>query len=829
MDDSREWNDPSGPKHGSDPGDGRDNDGRGLPKAEPDEPSPYALVGYGAGEPYGGAPPGTPPPSGPSGPASRHGPELTRYLEVIRHRRRLVLGILGVVVAGVMLGTFLQDPIYRATGIIEIRMASEDVMPVDELFQLARIPDQYMETQYGVLRSPTLARRVAVDLRLYELEEFNRNADRRDGTPMEERPVATAAGGEEGPEDGLWSVVDKFDDRLSVEPVEGSRLVEVSFESKDPRLAANVVNSVFANYVALRTEAARLAAARLASQVDSARLRVGAAERQLQQLVGSNELLYVEGGSGEVENVLGGRLQQLQTQLTDAEGVLYEQESRWRLIEQGDYDALDSQVLQSLNVQIAELEGEYARLRAIFTDDYPRTKQARQQLEAMREQATRERNRIATEIRNAFQAAQHRYQLLARAVEEQKGQLDRFAGEAAEYRILRRDVIAQQELYQQLQQKEKEAGVSAALAATQVTVVDPAVAPRDPVRPSPGRNLALAVIVGLLLGVGAALTREYLDPRVNSVEEIDEMAGVPILALIPSARVQPARRGRNVSAPATARRRLAASSGAGAAEAPAVPWVRIDQQDWKNSALSDAFSTLRTSVLFESEGPLPRSLLVTSIRAGEGKTTIAINLAISLARLDRRVLLVDADVRRPSVHRAFAVDRYPGLTEYLSSSADWRGFIRPQPLPGLDILPAGRTPEGPSELLSTGRARELIKEAEHEYDFVVVDSPALLVNVADARILAPLADGIVLVVRNGITPRELLRRVLRRTPNVIGLVMNDLRGSLFSSYYQEYPVEREEAEETAGDKELAQLASTAWSAGGEGDETSVNRNAEPQS
>jgi capsular exopolysaccharide synthesis family protein len=230
--------------------------------------------------------------------------------------------------------------------------------------------------------------------------------------------------------------------------------------------------------------------------------------------------------------------------------------------------------------------------------------------------------------------------------------------------------------------------------------------------------------------------------------------------------------------------------------------VRIDSDDWRRSALAEGFSNLRTSVLFSgAAGTTTRSLLVTSVQAGEGKTMVSMNLAISLARLGRRVLLVDADLRRPSVHRAFGVPDAFGLAEYLVGERDWREVEKDVGVPNLSVITAGAPADTPAELLSSERMRSFLQQAQRENDFVVIDSPALLVNVADARILSSYADGIVMVVRGGVTPRDVLRRLLGHMPNVVGVVLNDLRAPHLPDYYQDYrqlALEAEVEEQSSG-------------------------------
>lgn len=731
------------------------------------------------------------------------GPDLNGAWEVIRNRRNLVLGVAAIVFTAVALGTLLQEPTYRATGTIEFRKQGGDVVPLEALFDLARIPDQDLQTQYTLLRSPALARRVVSELQLAGSDEFRRQpapVQAGIGGGRAATPDQAGIGGDRAatPE----RLIDAFGKRLRIDPVEDSRMVRVSFEAGDPELAARVVNSVISNYTAMRVESARGAVDRLSTQVDSVRTRLAASEEKLQAYVVANGLQMVETGNGDTESIVQARLRQLQQQLTEAEADRYEVEGRYNIVQQRNYDALASDVLRSLTLRIAETEAEYAKLRATFTDAYPRTQTVKRQLDALNRQLRNERARIAREVRGEYEGAVKRQQLLQQALAEQSGMADRLAARTSEYRILKREVDAQQQLYSVLQQKVKEAGVGMALAPSEISVVDAAMAPEDPFRPDPWRSLPLGLMVGLLLGVGLAFVREHTDPNVRTIEEIDAFGAAPILGMIPGHHAATRSPLQRLAAPLGGILPASANGGLPPAQASAAPaegsWVLIDQQEEPDSPLAEAFSSLRTSVLLQSDGPLPRSLLVTSSQPGEGKTTVSINLALSMARLGRRVLLIDADIRRPSVHRALSLSGRPGLAEYLTRTGDWdwRQLVRVQSATGLDVLTGGIPPEHPSELLSSDRMCELLAQAQDEYDVVVIDSPALLVNVPDARILAPLSEGVVLVVRSGVTPRALLRRVLQQAPNLIGVVLNDLDLHRLPSYYGRYATD-ETAEETA--------------------------------
>jgi succinoglycan biosynthesis transport protein ExoP len=704
--------------------------------------------------------------------------DLRHYWHVLRTRWVLIAGVVTAVVAAVTIGTLLQSRVYRATGVIEIRTQDAAVVPVNALFQSERLSTQYLETQYGILRSSALARRVITDLGLLEVEEFNPDA----GVP----PGSAAPDSSE-----VWTrATALFRERLMIDPVTGSHLIRIHFEAGDPQLAARVVQSVLDNYRAMRVDGGRLAVSRLNEQLKTVRDKLVLSEQGLQDYVHENELFLVENVDGPAESIPTERLRHLQQQLTSAEADRYTKESLYSFLQtQGD-GLLDSEVLRSLNVRVAVTRGEYAKLRATFTDDYPRTKEAKRELDELEAQLAAERARIRQAVSGNYFASVRRQGLLQSALETQKTQVDDLAGKTTEYRIRAREVEGQQQLYAALQQRVREAEVSAAFATTDVAVVDAPAPPLTPVRPVPLRNLQLALLVGLGLGIGLALLREYTDGTIRTEEELDTLS-VPLLGMIPSV---PAVDVATLPRLRQLQDRWRLPGGSVVLEAGSDPlWPRIDRPG-RETILADAFSSLRTAVLLQADASEARSLLLTSAQPGEGKTTISVNLALSLARLDRRVLLIDADVRRPSVHRAFGIPSPPGLVEVLRGEAPWRSVVH-DVAPGVDVLAAGSPASAPSELLSSAGMRTLMSEALATYDFVLVDSPALFLNAADTRILAPLVAGVVVVVRSGITPRETIGRVLRQIPNLMGVVLNGLDRQRFPAYYR---VEEEAATDQAG-------------------------------
>lgn len=723
-------------------------------------------------------------------------PDLLAYWRLLRKRRWTILSVFFVLFTVVLLGTLKQKPVYRAQAMLEIEKENPNILSVQELFQLETVSDTYLETQYKILQSDTLARRVIDQLGLQKIAEFNPGASRGSvaGQANSGSEQSFAVGDVDRDPRAYQIALARFRDRLSVDPVKRSRLVQISFESQDAELAAKAVNTLAANYVEqsleVRWEATQKASEWLAQQLLGLKARLEKSEDDLQSYAQENGLLFLETEKGAPENIVNQRLRQLQEELTRAQGARYEKESLYRQIQAGEYAALpgvaDNKLVQELTVRQAELQREKAMLETTFTADYPKVKQIQSQIEEINAVLARERKRVAERITNDYLAAVRREDLVRGAFEEQQKQANLIAGRSVQYNILKREVETNKQLYEGLLQRLKEAGVSAGLKATNVRIVDPAEPPKKPAKPNLLLNLALATVMGMALGVGGAFLQEHLDNTLKTSQDVERHLGLPALALIPSVESLNGRRG---GVYGLAEHKKPRALGQAEPESSPGRWHRIDATAEHHSALAEAFRSLRTSVLLSTADRPPRTLLVSSSQPSEGKTTISINLAISLSQLGQRVLLIDGDMRRPSIRKAFQMEDSLGLVSYLTGQQDWRAAVLTTGLANLDALVCGPVPPNPAELLSSERMRTLLTEAKQEYHFIVMDSPPLL-NVADSRILATLVEGLVLVVKGGATPRELAQRAQAYArnvgANVIGVVLNNLDVRADDNYYYRY-------------------------------------------
>jgi succinoglycan biosynthesis transport protein ExoP len=717
-------------------------------------------------------------------------PGLVEYARVIQKRRATILTIAFIIFSIGLFATLKEKPVYRARVLVEIQKENPDIPSLQELFQLESISDTYLETQYRILKSENLARRVISDLKLDRLPEFNQPphwwARRSEQASLQPAPATP----ENSPESAIDNeVLKKFQDRLDVEPLKRSRLVEVSFESNDRNLAALIVNTLASTYIQQnlesRWQASQKASEWLSQQLMGMKSKLEKSEDDLQQYARDNGLLFLETDKGTSENIVTQRLRQLQEELTKAQADRFEKQSLYLLVQQGDFSSLpgifNNKLMQDLTEKLAELQRERSRLSSIFNPDYPQVKEIQNQIDEAQSGLSSERERAAKAITNDYRAAVERENMLQQAFKDQQHDADVIAEKSVQYNILKREADTNKQLYVGLLEKLKETGVSTSMKAANIRVIDPAYPPKKPDSPRIPLNLSLAMLLGLSLGIGAAFLQEHLDNSFKTAGEIERFLQLPALASVPA--VQAATNGNGHSLYARARH----MAGEKYPVAIVPSWNRIEGNG-QNTALAEAFHELRTSVLLSTAKHPPKTLLVTSAKGGEGKTTVAANLAVSLAQLGEKVLLIDADLRRPSLHNFFSVPNTSGLVNFLTGDPDWRSLLsHPAPV-GLSVLPSGPIPPNPADLLSSEYMPALVREASKEYKFIVLDSPPLL-NLADSRILATLVDGVILVVGGGITPRELVHRAYASAvdagSHVLGATINfaDTRSDYYSYGY----------------------------------------------
>ena len=734
-------------------------------------------------------------------------PDLVAWWRVIRKRRGTVLTAFLAVFMTVLVGSIYEKPVYRSKALIEIDKENPSVASPQELFQIDEVTDAYLETQYKVLASDDLAERVIHQLGLDRNSEFLPSTRQWPWTASA-TPSAVPIDSAAVPNPSVQAtVLTRFQDRLDIRPIRRSRAVELRFDSRDSGLAARAVNAVAQNYIQknldARWEAAQKASEWLSQQMQDMKAKLEKSEDELEKYAADNDLLYLETAKGDAESIVNQKVREMQDELTRAEADRFDKESLYRLVQAGDYGSLpgvfDSKLLQDLTVRLADLQRLHAQLAATFTEDYPKVREIQSQIVEVQGSLERERRRAAQKISNDYFAALRREKLVRQAFAERQAEANRVAEKSVQYGILSREVDTNKGLYDGLLERLKEATASAGLKASNIRIVDPGTVPYKPISPNYLLNLGLASFVGLGLGVSVAFLKEHLDQTIRHNDDVFHFLGVPALGFIPAFH---ALNGRKHQGIAFADQRSAGNNlaGARAANAGAAPVLNDASRSGlairRGSAFSEAFRELRTSVILSSSGPSANSILITSAQPGEGKTTVAVNLAFSLAQLGQAVLLVDADMRRPSIQRYFP---QPGsrLSSYLGGQGAWQQMVYPTSIDRLYVLHCGPIPENPSELLSSDRMRALLREAMATYRFVILDSPPLL-NRADSRILGSMASATILVVKGGETPRQVVQFAESQArsvgANLIGVVLNNLNSSLNDYSYYACPRPNEKAD-----------------------------------
>src|SRR5438309_4125200 len=593
--------------------------------------------------------------------------DLRSYGRILRKRLPSILVVFFILFTVILIATLKQRPVYRAQALLEIQKENPDIPTIKELYELDAVSDAYLRTQYSILASESLARRAIDQLHLETLHEFN--SRRWWQLWPETRKPSTKRTFTVGPVPQVRDrelserVLERFQDRLTIDPGNRSRLVAVRFDSHDPELAARVVNTLAADYVdqslEARWQATQKAAEWLSQQLVGVKAKLEKSEDALQSYARRNGLVFLETDKGASQNVANERLRQLQEQLTKAQSERYEKEALYRLVQTGESGALpgvfENKLIQDLSERLAELKREHAQLSTTFNPDYPRVKEIQSQIDEIAASLREERQRAADRMVNDYSAAVRRENLVQQALDNQQKQVSLIAEKSVQYNILKREVDTNKQLYEGLLQQLKEAGVSAGLKASNIRLVDSAEPPAKPVKPRTLLNLSVALFLGLALGICAALFQERMDDTLKGDDDVERLLGLPSLALIP---VVASANGNHLGFHRFLphdKSHLLKGNGNGSGKDSRPSWHLIDRDGTQHAALGEAFRSLRTSVLLSTPDRPPSSLLITSTQPADGKTTVACNLAISLAQLGHRVLLMDADLRSPSLHNLFGI------------------------------------------------------------------------------------------------------------------------------------------------------------------------------
>jgi polysaccharide biosynthesis transport protein len=672
---------------------------------------------------------------------------LSEYWNVLRRRRGLALAVFLLIVSAGVARVALVRPVFEATSQILIERQIPSVFDFEKNPRANEAWEDFYQTQYRLLQSRLLARKAVERLDLLQTPEF--------GGPRPGAVVQAATAAAAGTSVDMERAIDAFLARLRVQPVKNSQLVAVGFRSSRPDLAARVANTLTELYIQqtldFRYRVSAEAGTWLDSETKDQAQKVQAAELALQRFSEEQGLANIE----ERRTLLDQKLKDLGSSLTVAKTRRLDKEALYREMQATGNpeelpEALASPLVQGLRTELASLERQAAQLAAKgFLDEHPEVAKVRQQTEATRQKIAFEARRIVRAAQNDYRVAAAQEAASAAALETAKNEAQDLSRRGLKYDALKRDLEASKLVSASILTRQKQTDVSRDVQASNVHVIDPAVVPETPVTPRPVRDVGLAVCLGLGFAFAAAFLRDYLDTSVGQPSDVRRL-GVPLLGVIPE-------------------------TGAGES-------VLLLSNGQGKDAFAEGYRVLRTALRSPTNEEGGQVLLLTSTLPGEGKSLTSVNLALALASAESRVLVVDADLRRPVLSTLLGTKRTPGLSEVLTGVATADLAIQRVRGTRLDLLPSG-TPvrKNPADLLATTALRDLLASLRASYDYVILDTPPGGA-IADALILSPLADGVLVVARSGKVAKGDLVRVLERLVNarafVLGVVLNRARTDL---------------------------------------------------
>lgn len=695
--------------------------------------------------------------------------DLREYWRIIVKRKWTVIGFFIIVLVAVATATLLMTPIYRATSVLQIEREAAKVVEFKDAAQTETAGDRdFYQTQYELLKSRTLAERVVEKIRpALEREYGEQNAspsandDASDKMALVDKEAALLKDEEKLKRQLVVAVMNG----LTIEPVRNSRLVKLNFDSPDPVLAAGVTNAVAENFIAVnlerRFDANSYAKNFLEQRIKQVKSKLEETERAQVEFARDKEIFSTdkEGGTTNAQN-----LQEFNAALSKAQQERIKAESSYRQIQASKSgqlpQGLENDLIQQLKENKAKLEAEYQNNLKQFKPGYPKMQELAAQIAEVKMQVATETENARNAVIATYEAAKVQENLLQEMLASSKSEMLDLQTRSIQYNIIKREADTNRQLYDGLLQRLKEVSVAGGVGTNNISVVDKAQVPTTMFKPVLKLNLAIAIILGLVGGIGLALFFEYLDDTFKQASDVERLLGIPVLGLIPES----AELNNNMN----------------------VVQLMVDEG---RSALAEAYRSVRTALQFATAHGAPKLMGVTSTNMGEGKSTSALSIAIQFAQSGHRVLLIDADLRNPSLHRVLGADNTQGLTNCLAGKLQPFEVTLNTTVNNLFAITTGPLPPNPAELLSGKKMQMMLELAAERFDHIIIDSPPIL-GLADALVVANLVEGMLLVVEAGKTRRAAAQASIKRLLSVrakpLGCLLTKMNGQAHGYGYEYY-------------------------------------------
>lgn len=707
--------------------------------------------------------------------------DLREYWEIIWKHKLTVIVFLLISLIATAVSTSLQPLIYRSTLTLQIERSSNrafnnsNMMMYEDFYST-----DFYQTQYELLKSLSLAERVARDL---ELTSYDRFKGKGNTSFIEDSVISGKAAGIDGEDDSVGKDEPLYEPEqfagilragLTISPIKNSRLSHISFDSESPQLAADVVNSYARNFMDMNIERrvadASYAQKFLTEQIKQVRANLEDSELRLVEYAGDKKI-------ANLDDKLSGYLQKLKIlneRLITVEAT--------RISAQAYYDEMkaigtgsipqvtDSLLIHSLKRSLASLTSEYNEDLSIYKPAYPGMVQKRGKITALQNKLREEVDNIERTLETKYKASFREESMLKSRIRQINQEVLDMRKRTTDYQAIKRDVDTNLVLYDSLLQQVKEIGVTAGVTSNNISIVDTGRVPLSSYKPDLRKNLMMALVVGLLGGIGLAFLFDKLDDTIKTSQQLEKLTGLAVLGIVPE----------------VDKKSIGITS------------VGLLAKDDPKSPVAEAYRSFRTALSLSTVDGHPSVLHISSSGIGEGKTTTALGASMTFIQAGARVLLVDADLRSPSIHRELSLPNELGLTSYLAGDYRLDKVLHDLTnIDGLWVLPAGPIPPNPAELLASSKMQKFLSTAEEQFDIVIIDGPPVL-GLADSLVLSNMASATVLVVDSGTTRKGILSDTMKRlqgvNANVIGTILTKYNQG-HSSYhylYSYYGISKEE-------------------------------------
>jgi capsular exopolysaccharide synthesis family protein len=686
---------------------------------------------------------------------------LSHYVWIFRrHLWKIVAFVASCVLATAIISARLQ-PIYESTATVDIdRQAPAEVVGQDSTHSAVGDTETFLATQIKLIQSDSVLRPVAEQYHLLNVEGQSRHQSAQKSQALAEAPVSLS--------------------RLKVTRPTGTNLLLISYRATDPRLAADVCNAITNSYLAhtynIRIRSSASLSSFMEKQLDELKAKMEKSNQALAQFEKDLDVINPD----DKTNILSARLLQLNTEYTNAQAERVSKEAALNSIKSGSTEAAfvssQGESLARIGDALNQSRQHFAQVKSTYGTNHPEyRKAASQQAELERQFEDTQRN-ISERISAEYQKALYREQMLQKTVAEAKAEWEGLNSRSFQYQQLRREAEADKALYDELVRKIRESDINAGFQNNNISIADPARPPLHPIYPNKKQNILLAFLVSTLLAIGAAVVLDSIDTTLRDPQEVSQYLGVDVIGSMPVDHLAA-----QLPRPSSPLQTEGVTA--------SIPGRNRNGYYKTTSDFDESIRTIRNTILLSDfEGRL-RSIVLTSAAPSEGKTTMAVHLAIANADHGKKTLLVDGDLRRPSIHAKFGLNPKEGLSNVLTGELPWQDVVLPVAgKPNLSLLPSGPGSHRAADLIGP-RLSSLLDEFAKEYDLVILDAPPLL-GFAECLQMATAADGVLIVSRAGETKRKAVAAVistlLRLRANIIGVVLNQVSRNTSSDGYSNY-------------------------------------------